>query len=523
MNPATPQSPIESGENRPMNSIKRANSIAGRIIVTIFGLVIWTLGPQISLPAIDRPGIAAQLAANQGGGLSQLDKIAETTLSSAHIFTLGINPYLSAAILALLISGLLPALRRLRDTEGEQNRRFGMVILCATVCIALIHSYGFSASASALQSACGMEPVSGGGKALIAATVVAGTALLVWIAHFITRFGAGNGIVVLVWAGLLKSFFEGLQRQSELVASGLQSSEHSMLSLAAAIGIICACVVALRRRREVGLALSQQNGAARDEHPPLPRVSIAHNSVGIIPLMMAQSFLYFLSMAGIQLGTMAYWSLSTIATIVLVYVWTAATFSAKDMWRILQKHGYRLVDSPTDSDGPAVLDRTIERAVLPYAIFLAALGAVPFALSSMLGVDAQLAATLGPSMLALVSTSMALWDGLNARRNMAMHNFQNGEAESSEAQTQCVYSAETELDNNLAVHLLKRSGIPARRISTRAISITGTFAFWEQSRPAFPAFTIYRGLGGGSVGVLVSPERETEALEVLRARELISG
>lgn len=490
-------------------------------MITIGGVAIYAVGMRIPLPTVDRQTVLEYLARNPEGLHASYDLFTGGALSTPTVFTFGITPYILAAVLVVLFSGVVPSLRRLRDGEAQDNQIFDRWIYALTAAVALVQSWGLAVFLHDVQSESGMPAGGLAGRVAITAAAMAGTMLLVWIAHQLSGYGLANGIVLLLFVDLLvnlvSSGMTGLSLQARAVASGIQTPKVPVLLLLGVV-LTAASVVAVRSKRPLTLVQSRPDPDSSDPPAPDLHLGIRINSAGIIPLWTANLLIAPLHRLGIGPERITYWVLYCAATIGFAYLWTAVTFSSTDFIDRIKSRGYRLAQTNSAKEAVARVDAIVERAILPYALFLAALAASPALLYDGLNVNWQLASVLGPSLLTAAAMAVAILEG--SRALLKMEGSVTSAAD--HAGWAAVVRGETELDVEIVRAVLDRAGIPCVRFANRAISVTGTLAFWESARPSLPSLTIYRRLGGGEADALVPMERVDEAMRVLRTRRVVS-
>jgi len=211
-----------------------------RILVTLALLAAYRLGLHIPLPGMD-PSVLSRLprpdpeSALLGGWIHP----------QMSFFGLGIAPYFSAAVIVLLLSGLILPLRGLRDGHERSRHRFDQVILIATVLIALVQSYGMSIyicnALGPLRMGLTLPPEAFQLVATLGMTI--GTLVLIWFGHLITRYGVGNGIALLLVSGLIGRLLPTILREIRIASVVGQPRGYFILPVllfAATLAAVCA-------------------------------------------------------------------------------------------------------------------------------------------------------------------------------------------------------------------------------------------------------------------------------------------
>lgn len=175
-----------------------------KIMFTIFALLIFRLGAAIPVPYIDSQGLATQLQAQSGTVLGLLNAMSGSAFSMATVFALSIQPYINSSIIIQLLTVAIPALERLAKEGGEEGRKkIASITRYTTVLIALIQGYGYFS----LIRFYGLLQTEGISEIWVGLVIVisftAGSAFLMWLGEQITEFGIGNGISIILFAGIV--------------------------------------------------------------------------------------------------------------------------------------------------------------------------------------------------------------------------------------------------------------------------------------------------------------------------------
>src|SRR3569623_2383995 len=202
-----PSAAEQLAANFNFNSLAKATELRQRIFFTVVVLIIARLGTYIPMPGIDPAALAQQLNQTGGGLLDVFNVLAGGAVQRMAIFALGIMPYISASIIIQLMTTVFPELEALKK-EGEAGRKvLNQYTRYFTVALAMVQGYGI---------AIGLEHVSSGHSVVIhpgfffrigaVITLTGGTMLLMWIGEQITSRGVGNGISLIIFAGIVARF-----------------------------------------------------------------------------------------------------------------------------------------------------------------------------------------------------------------------------------------------------------------------------------------------------------------------------
>ena len=178
-----------------------------KIMFTIFALLIFRLGAAIPVPFINTDGLGTYLQAQSGTILGLINAMSGSAFSMATVFALSIQPYINSSIIIQLLTVAIPALERLAKEGGEEGRKkIASITRYTTVAIALLQGYGYYSliKANGLLATDGVPGLWVG--LVIVLSFTAGSAFLMWLGEQITEFGIGNGISVILFAGIISRF-----------------------------------------------------------------------------------------------------------------------------------------------------------------------------------------------------------------------------------------------------------------------------------------------------------------------------
>ncbi len=371
-----------------------------RVLFTLFILIVYRIGAHIPIPGINIEALKSyfdQASKSQAGGLVDFfDLFAGGALKRFTVFALGIMPYISASIIMQLLTVVIPQLERIskEGPEGHkkinQYTRYGTVLLCA------IQSLGLTFWMKSMSSAKGTVVPKDAGIGFIIVTVMAittGTMILMWLGEIITERGIGNGISLIIFAGIvvrvpaaaMDTWQRVVDRSDPII--GIILVGIFVLVVAASILL----TLGIRKipvnygKRVVGRRMVQMSSQA---------IPLRVNAAGVIPIIFASSIILFPAQISNMLGgseykimqTLQYWLspghgvymfIYAMLIIFFCYFYTAIQFNPVDIADNLKKYGgFR----PGIRPGPNTADyimRILNRITLSGAIFLAFIAVVP--------------------------------------------------------------------------------------------------------------------------------------------------
>ncbi len=357
-----------------------------RLIFLVLALVVYRIGAHIPVPGID-PDQLAQLFKSQAGGILGLfNMFSGGALSRFTVFALGIMPYISASIIMQLMTVVSPQLEAIKK-EGEAGRRkITQYTRYATVFLAIFQAIGISV---ALESQPGLVIDPGLMFRFVTVTsLVTGTMFLMWLGEQITERGLGNGISIIIFAGIAAGLPSALGGLFELVRTGSMSA-IAMLIIVVLVVLVTAFVVFVERgqrkilvnyaKRQVGNKVY----AGQTSHLPLKL-----NMAGVIPPIFASSIILFPATlsswfgsgeggsflsdiaASLSPGQPLYIALYAAAIIFFCFFYTALVFNSKETADNLKKSGALIPGIRPGDQTARFIDKILMRLALVGAIYI---------------------------------------------------------------------------------------------------------------------------------------------------------
>ena len=396
----------------------KADELKKRIWVTLGALIIYRLGTYIPIPGINPEALADVFRQQQSGILGMFNMFSGGAVGRMAIFALNIMPYISASIIIQLLTTVSPHLEQLKK-EGEQGRRqINQYTRYGTVFLATLQGYGI---------AVGLE---GAGNVVLdpgaffrittVITLVGGTVFLMWLGEQITARGVGNGISLIIFAGIIAELPSALVGTLELGRQGALSGGLIVILLVMAIAVIGVIVFMERAQRRLLVQYPKRqtgNSMAQGDSSHLP---LKLNSAGVIPPIFASSLLLLpITVANFSAGQGPEWLTSVTAMLgrgqplyILIYVsliiffaffYTAIVFNPKDTAENLKKYGGFLPGIRPGERTAEYIDYVLTRITTLGALYLAAVCVLPEILISNAGVPFYFG---GTSLLIVVSVTM---------------------------------------------------------------------------------------------------------------------
>lgn len=367
-----------------------------RLLFTLGMLVVVRLGSHLPLPGVNKEALTNLFA--QGGILGFFDLFAGGALSRFSVFALGIMPYINASIIMQLLTAVIPTLEQWAK-EGEDGRdKITKITRYFTVFLAIVQAFGISVW---LQNM-GVLMISGFSfRFLLLITLTAGTCFLMWLGEQITDFGIGNGISIIIFAGIVAQIPSELAQTIKLLQVG-EISIISLLSLIIIGIIVVGGVIAIQqgqRRIPVQYAkrvIGRKMYGGQSTHIPL-RV----NQAGVIPIIFASAFLLFPATiaqffqnitfmksmaAALSPGQPLYLVLYSILIILSTFFYSAITFNPINLADNMKKYGGFIPGIRPGKNTSVFIDHIMTRITLSGAIFLTIIAILPNILIKITGI-----------------------------------------------------------------------------------------------------------------------------------------
>ena len=366
----------------------RLTELRQRLLFLLGALIVYRIGTFIPVPGVNPAALAALFDQQQGTILDMFNMFSGGALSRASLFALGIMPYISASIIIQLMTSVIPKLEQLKK-EGESGRRkITQYTRYGTLGLATFQAIGISV---ALQGQFGQGLVVSSGPGFVfTATVslVSGTMFLMWLGEQITERGLGNGISMIIFAGIVAGLPAAFGSVVELVSNGEMNALFALFLFLLAIAVTGFVVFVERgqRRITVNYAKRQQGRkmyAAQSSHLPLKL-----NMAGVIPPIFASSIILFPTtlaqwagnnegmrwlqdiVAKLSPGEPIYVAMYAAAIIFFCFFYTALVFNSKETADNLKRSGAFIPGIRPGEQTARYIDQVMSRLTLAGAIYI---------------------------------------------------------------------------------------------------------------------------------------------------------
>ena len=406
------------------------NSLRNKILFVLGALVVFRLLAAIPIPGIDTIQLNRFLSNNQFFGI--LNIFSGGGLSNLSIIMLGVGPYITGSIIMQLLTIMVPALKRLYHEEGELGRKkFTQYSRLITVPLAALQ--GFSLLAI-LQSQHILGNLNFFSRVTNIIVVVAGAILLMWIGELMTEFGIGNGVSLLIFAGIVAR----IPSEVGQFFFTFDVSQIPLLLLFVAMGllVIAGVVVVTEAERPIPVTYAKQVRGSKMYGGGSTYLPLRVNQAGVIPIIFALSILLFPQMIGNFLAsstnafvlkishvlvgfsqtTWLYSVLYFVLVFLFTYFYTAVTFDPEALSTNLQKNGAFIPGIRPGASTSAYISKVLNRITLMGAVFLGFIAVLPLIMRAVTGITAI--AMGGTALLIVVSVVLDLIKKVDAQISM---------------------------------------------------------------------------------------------------------
>jgi preprotein translocase subunit SecY len=404
--------------------------IRKRVVFTISALVVFRLLSAIPIPGVDLLNLEKLLAGNQFLGL--LDIFSGGGISSFSIVMLGVGPYITASIIMQLLTMMFPSMKAMMQEEGEAGRaKLSQYSRLLSVPLAAIQAFGFLA----LLASQNVIPQLAGMDLLVNIFIItAGSVLLMWVGELISEFGIGNGVSLIIFAGIVAVLPTKI---FQFIATFDPAQiPLYLIFLLLAIVVIIAVVVVTEAERPISVTYAKQVRGNKVYGGVSTYLPLRLNQAGVIPIIFALSILLFpqiianflsnvpnqtvanvaASIATFLANPWTYAIIYFLLVFVFTYFYTAVTFDPKMISENLQKGGAFIPGVRPGESTMAYLGKVVTRITLVGALFLGLVAVLPLVMQGFTG--NQTLAIGGTALLIVVSVVLDLLKKVDAQASM---------------------------------------------------------------------------------------------------------
>ena len=378
-------------------NIAKIPELKKRILFTLFMLAVYRVGCHIPTPGIDGAALSAFFSDKQGSLFGLFDMFSGGALSNMSVMALGIMPYISSSIILQLLTVVIPHLEKLKK-EGEQGRKkITQYTRYGTVILSVVQGFGIAVGLENMSSPGGamIVPVGGWGfRLLTVITLTAGTAFLMWLGEQVTERGIGNGISLIIFAGIVARLPLAVGNTFRLMGTGEVTPFFMVLIVALMVAVVGVIVFVERGQRRIPVKYAKRVVGRRmyggqDTHLPLKV-----NTAGVIPPIFASSIIMFPAtianflpvteipslqfiVNALNPGHIIYNLIYVMFIFFFCYFYTAVQFNPVDVADNMKRYGGFIPGIRPGKNTAEYIDRVLTRLTLSGAIYVSAVCVLP--------------------------------------------------------------------------------------------------------------------------------------------------
>lgn len=402
-----------------LKSVFKVEELRRKIIFTLMMILVFRIGVHIPVPGIKLDVIKELIG--QGQLLGFFDIVSGGAFANFSIFAMSITPYINASIIIQLLTIVVPSLERLAKEGAEGRKKIVEYTRYLTVVLGFVQGIGISFG---LRSA--LEDSSFPNILLIALTLTAGTAFLMWLGEMITEKGIGNGISLIIFAGIVSSLPGGIMSMIEYLKAGTIGI-ITLLAFVIVAGVVIVAIIAVNEgQRRVPVHYAKRIVGRKVYGGQSTHIPIKVNSAGVIPVIFAMSIMMFP-------GTIASWfpdnsfaraigsffDFTSIPYMIFyamlimffTYFYSAITFNPADVADNIKKNGGFIPGIRPGRPTTEYITKIMNRITLAGAIFLAAIAVLPSILIALTAIPIYFG---GTALLIVVGVALDTMKQLEA-------------------------------------------------------------------------------------------------------------
>lgn len=412
------------------NTIRNAWKIPDlrqKMLFTLGMLIIYRLGSFIPVPGMDTDALAKLI--ESGGLLGFFDIISGGAFKNFAVFAMNITPYINATIIMQLLTIAIPSLEALAKEGEEGRRKIAQYTRYGTVVLALIQA---TALAYGLRGYLLSQDIAS--IALVALSLTAGTAFLMWLGEQINEKGIGNGISLIIFAGIVSRIPLGIQNLIQLYKAKTTNLFEIVLFLIFAVLIIMGVVLVQEGQRRIPVQYAKRVVGRKMYGGQSTHIPLKVNQAGVIPVIFAMSLIAFPGQIAqffpnsgvyrffntyLNWGSPIHGILYALLIIGFTYFYTAVTFNPVEVSNNIKKYGGFIPGIRPGKPTSDFIAKSLNRITLVGALFLAIIAIVPIFLMNFTGIKVYFGST---SLLIVVGVAMDFIKQIEAQ--MVMRNYQ---------------------------------------------------------------------------------------------------
>ena len=425
--------------NKTLLDIMRVKDLRTRILFTAAMLVVFRLGAAIPIPGINMNALKLYFMAQEGSagiGITEyIDFFAGGAFKNFSVFMLGIMPYISTSIIMNLLVLVFPALKKISEEEGGR-KKIQRYTRYATVLVCLLQSYVVTVYANQIPDAITMARLPYSIIAML--TVTTGTMFLMWIGEQITQRGIGNGISLIIFAGIVARMPQAVIQLVQQVRAGSLNPVFIIIVFGMFVGVVALVVYEQQGQRKIPVHYAKRVVGRRMYGAQNTYIPFKINPSGVIPVIFASSILTFPIQIASQLGPEVKWLakfshwirpngapyliIYTILIVFFAYFYTQVTLNPLEIARQIRENGGSIPGVRSERM-EEYLTRILNRIILPGSMFLAFIAIIPSIIQILFKFPPQVAMLMGgTSLLIMVGVDLDTMSQIEGHLRMHHHD-----------------------------------------------------------------------------------------------------
>jgi preprotein translocase subunit SecY len=422
--------------NNPIVNMFKVKELRSRIFFTLVVLAVYRLGSVLTIPGINPQALTSYFESLTRGNafVDYMDFFAGGAFSNFSVFMLGVMPYISTQIIMQLALIIFPSLKRLAQEDGGQKRvqkwtRVGTVFVC------LIQSMAVTVYAASIPGAVVISS-SVLFKIIAMITVTTGTMVTIWLGEQITARGIGNGISMLIFAGIVARLPSAVWELGRMVKAGEINIVFVIVVIFMFAGIVALVVYEQQGQRKIPVHYAKRVVGRKMYGGQSTYIPFKINPSGVIPVIFASSFLTFPLQIATSLGPNVRW-LNKLAAfldpvglwynvflvlliVFFAYFYTQVTLNPTEIAKNVRENGGSIPGIRTDKM-EEYMQKVLNRLVLPGSLYLAVIAVLPTIVQNLFGFPQSISMLMGgTSLLILVGVDLDTMSQVEAM--MKMHH-----------------------------------------------------------------------------------------------------
>ena len=411
----------------------RVPEVRKKILFTLAMLLIFRIGAQIPVPGMDRE-VLSQTFDSDTGLFALFNLFSGGAFSNFTIFALSITPYITASIIFQLLTIAIPSLERLSREGTEGKKKIAQYTRYMTVALAIVQAIGVTIGLfrQALISTDLFSII------VIVTVLTAGTTLLMWLGEQINESGIGNGISLIIFAGIIARLPSACQEMLSKLSEGTMSIVTFIIFIMVCIGVVVGIIYVQQGQRRIPVQYAKRVVGKKMYGGQSTHIPLKVNQAGVIPVIFAMAFLqfpltitYFMNAKGDAVQWMEKWlsptgspgvwmyaAINAVLIIFFTYFYTSVTFNTMEVAHNMKANGGFIPGIRPGKPTVDYLNYVMNRITFVGAIFLAAVAVLPTIISQMYGLNFHFG---GTSLL--IAVGVALDTMKQLENQMVMRNY----------------------------------------------------------------------------------------------------